>query len=288
MSVIFEVIDVWNLVDFILWVIFPTLMVLYAYLFKKFFCTAHVTYLVISTFAIGIWQGIGFFFAYAAILVGFCIWWSKSFHEFRMNNPEQYEEYLRFYSEYFSDDLNNDGIKDAFEHWEIAHDPRFFWLFASKKAKLERKARMNGKAVDDYFKRDNNWRERNDRGYGNQDSSNTKSADWNSYGSNRGKKKYEGSYQYNQGTQYRAGNNDYQRDTSNMSDAEKQVAKQHAFAKKYDLRYFAMCSSKDEAKKLYRKYATKFHPDNSITGDKDKFIKIDEEYNRFCKIPEIS
>ena len=73
-----------------------------------------------------------------------------------------------------------------------------------------------------------------------------------------------------------------------MSDVEREVAKQHEFARRHNLRYFAMCKSKSEAKKLYHKYAAKFHPDNAVTGDKEKFVRIDEEYNRFCQISEIS
>lgn len=69
-----------------------------------------------------------------------------------------------------------------------------------------------------------------------------------------------------------------------MSEEERRVARQHEFARQHNLRYFAMCTSKDEGKKLYHKYAAKFHPDNAITGNKEKFIAVDEEYNRFCKI----
>lgn len=50
------------------------------------------------------------------------------------------------------------------------------------------------------------------------------------------------------------------------------------------LRYYAKCMTVEDAKKAYRKYAVTFHPDNPVTGDENKFIEIDKQYNRFVEI----
>lgn len=262
---------------------------------------------------IGAYENIYFALIYIAVILVYTIWWSSKFQQYRKDNPGQYEEYMKYYSEYYGDDLNEDGIKDAFEHWKIAHDPRFFWIFGSKlekeKRRFEREKsifffRTGSEHYDEsidfsYRKRDRseqreqreaNARKRNDyRNYYGNGSSNgySGSSEYNSYRSNGANTGYNSSRSYSTNTGYNSSYGQSSSDSRTMSEEEQKIAKQHAFAREHNLRYFAMCESKSEAKKLYRKYAAKYHPDNNVTGDKEKFIKIDEEYNRFCKIDTI-
>ena len=280
-----------TLVIFILWFIIPVGILVSAYLHKRFMSTFGLCYYILSIPIIGWYEGFAFSIAYMVALLVFVIWWATVFQKYKENNPKNYEAYRRFYSEYFSDDLNNDGIKDAFEHWEIAHDPRFFWLFGSRRAKQERSldssfifgssrsgawgAFGTTKSPEQEF---NEWssRQKNGEFYRNSTTST---------GANRQGQAYAG----RQNTGNTTGQASYgTKPESEMSDVEREVARQHEFARRHNLRYFAMCKSKAEAKKLYHKYATKFHPDNAVTGDKEKFMRIDEEYNRFCAIDEVS
>ena len=279
-----EIIDFSKMGVFVFWVIIPVLIMAKSYLSKNFFSTFEFAYLIISILVITVYEGFSFGFGYLFILLVYIMWWSKEFKKYREENPGQYEEYKKYYSEYYGDDLNQDGIKDAFENWEIAHDPRLFWLFGSKMAKRERKIKMER---DMFYARMGgfNPEERNTRGYhGDRDKD---------YSQGAGSGFTKGTSQ-NSNRTYRSTSSSQTRSTyerpkeENMSDAERKVAAQHAFARKYNLRYFSMCETKADAKKLYRKYAAKYHPDNAVTGDKEKFIVIDEEYNRFCKIEEVS
>ena len=52
----------------------------------------------------------------------------------------------------------------------------------------------------------------------------------------------------------------------------------------YGLRYYARCMTVEDAKKAYKKYAVTFHPDNPVTGDEEKFIQIDTQYNKFMEL----
>lgn len=276
-----EIVDFSKIGVFVFWVIIPVFILAKSYLAKHFFTSVEFAYLIISILVITAYEGVAFGFTYLAILVIYIFWWSAAFKKYKEENPGQYEEYKKYFSEYYGDDLNQDGIKDAFENWEIAHDPRFFWLFGSRAAKRERKLKLER---DMFYARTGgfNAEERNTRGYhGDRDKD---------YSQGAGSGFTKGSAQSRNNT-YRttSSSNNYQQPKEEyMSEAEKKVAAQHAFAKKYNLRYFAMCETKADAKKLYRKYAAKFHPDNAVTGDKEKFIAVDEEYNRFCQITEIS
>lgn len=49
------------------------------------------------------------------------------------------------------------------------------------------------------------------------------------------------------------------------------------------LAYFADCETKKEIRKKYKKLAKIYHPDNRITGNKDIFEKITEEYHKLLK-----
>ena len=283
---------------FLLWFLIPVFIITRCFLRKRFFSTGELIYYVISIPMIGFHEGGFFSLIYVFVFLAFVIWWSCVFTKYKENNPKNYAEYKQFYSEYFSDDLNNDGIKDAFENWEIAHDPRFFWLFGSRRAKQQRQLENNffgqnmsggwgafgqTKSPEQEF---NEWSASHKNGTYYQ---NTGSYGSNRSSDNRSYRNTAGGYAGSRSNTASGTNNNYYgtKPESEMSDVEKEVAKQHAFARKYNLRYFAMCKSKTEAKKLYHKYATKFHPDNAVTGDKEKFMKIDEEYNRFCEIPEI-
>ena len=277
-----EIVDFSKIGVFVFWVIIPVFILAKSYLAKHFFTAFEFGYLIISILVITVYEGVAFGATYLFILFAYTFWWSIEFKKYKEENPGQYEEYRKYYSEYYGDDLNQDGIKDAFENWEIAHDPRLFWLFGSKMAKRERKLKMER---DMFYARMGgfNPEERNARGYhGDKDKDYSKGA-----GSAFAKDATQRSNNTYRSTSQTSSSYNRPREEQ-MSDAEKKVAAQHAFAKKYNLRYFAMCETKADAKKLYRKYAAKFHPDNAVTGDKEKFIAVDEEYNRFCQISEIS
>lgn len=49
------------------------------------------------------------------------------------------------------------------------------------------------------------------------------------------------------------------------------------------LRYFSKCMNCEEAKRVYHKYAVKYHPDNPVTGNQEKFVEIDQQYNTFME-----
>lgn len=210
---------------------------------------------------------------YIIIYVGFCIFWRVKGGSEYQRQGYQYDLYEEMFKSFYADDLNEDGIIDAFDNWKIAHDPRFSWIFASRKVRRERKimreyARFNqstgynpyfGERIRDYSRKPFGT----SAAGGGRNSSQSGSAQRQYYQPDRNMNKQE-----------------------QMSEAERQVAAQHEFARRHNLRYFAMCTSKSEGKKLYHKYAAKYHPDNAITGDKEKFIKIDEEYNRFSEIPD--
>ena len=205
-----------------------------------------------------------------------------------------YEELIR---SYYSDDLNEDGIIDAFENWKIAHDPRFSWIFASRKVREEQKKQrlMREEFTNFYSSADNDFTksfydfERRTAGRaGNGRSGRTDSGyrSGTGYAGGRGNG-YAGSTGGNTyrktGSTY-AGGRQQTSETRQMSEEEKRVAAQHAFARRNNLRYFSMCTSQSEGKKLFRKYASMYHPDNPDTGNEEKFVMIDEEYKRFCTI----
>ena len=308
---IYDFIDVGKLIVFVFFFLIPLIILVKCYIRRRFFLAFELVYYFVGMFFMAIFEGRFFIYLYMGAFVIFSAWWGKVYKKYKENNPKDYQEFKHYYSEYFSDDLNNDGIKDAFEHWEIAHDPRFFWLFGSRRAKYQRQLEESiqiSEALGNSYGRGrfNTWdtfastktpeQEFNEwsssrkngtyyRSMGGSDP-NYRSTDNRNYRNTAGG--YAGS-RYNASNGSNTQNNGYygSKPESEMSDVEKEVAKQHAFARKYNLRYFAMCKSKAEAKKLYHKYATKFHPDNAVTGDKEKFMKIDEEYNRFCEIPEV-
>lgn len=328
--VIFDFIDKQQLVVFVLLVLVPLFIFLRNFIARRFFSTFELVYLVLGSMAIGYFETVLFTFCYWLIGGVYVFWWSVKFQKFREENPDQFNEYKKFFTKYYGDDLNQDGIKDAFENWEIAHDPRFFWIFGSKLEKQKRKNRAEAERAG-YFARffasnasnssnrfwqgasENDQRRKQEeyeqrragqdpRNNGGRNASGSdysrrtrgtygpySRTNFGSYrpgkeGSRPGDNGYSAGAAYGSQNGYNA-NSSY---NSGMSEEEKKVAAQHAFAVKHNLRYFAMCESKSEAKKLYHKYAAKFHPDNKVTGDKDKFIRIDEEYNRFCQISEIS
>ena len=303
---IYDFINISKIMEFVLWFIIPVWILVSCYLHKRFLSTVQLIYFILSIPIIGYYEGPLFSLIYIIVFAHFALWWSRVFQKYKEENPKNYEEYRYFYNEYFSDDLNDDGIKDAFENWEIAHDPRFFWLFGSRKAKREKelerakKGSPFGDAMGSGFNSANSkawefqsqfnaWNYRynrktgQDRATDNRDYRNTSSTGGNSRSS-----AYYDNIRRQQNYQQRYNNPGQAASDEGMSDVEREVAKQHEFARKYNLRYFAMCKSKSEAKKLYHKYAAKFHPDNAVTGDKEKFVRIDEEYNRFCQIGEIS
>lgn len=117
------------------------------------------------------------------------------------------------------------------------------------------------------------------------------------------KKKYEkefNKYFYNQqhnhsySSQRFTNNNDWQRKQTNQNSAsgaadtstktQKDEGDINHEAVINGLRYYAKCMTVDDAKKAYRKYAVTFHPDNPVTGDEEKFIEIDKQYNKFVEI----
>lgn len=210
---------------------------------------------------------------YIIAYIGFFVFWVIKGGQDYQRYGYQFDLYKEMYESYYADDLNDDGIIDAFDNWKIAHDPRFSWIFASRKVRRERKlmreyARFNqSTGYNPYFGERIRDYSRDPFGTsgtgGRNNSSQSGSAQRQYYQPDRNMNKQE-----------------------QMSEAERQVAAQHEFARRHNLRYFAMCTSKSEGKKLYHKYAAKYHPDNAITGDKEKFIKIDEEYNRFSEIPD--
>ncbi|MCR4749920.1 MAG: hypothetical protein K5877_09040 [Lachnospiraceae bacterium] len=295
----------YKFIEFVLLFAIPIGILVKSFLRKRFMTTFSLTYYIASIPLIGAFEGAVFSFAYIVAFGAFMIWWSSVFQKYKEENPNNYEEFRYYYSEYFADDLNNDGIKDAFENWEIAHDPRFFWLFGSRRAK--QKKALENQSFDDPFLGAANFFDQQDiyshrskarafesefkRKYSNGSSGATDNRTYRNTqtGGPYSNAQNSRSYGTSQNTgAYRKNYDTRQKPESEMSDVEKEVAKQHEFARRYNLRYFAMCKSKSEAKKLYHKYAAKFHPDNAVTGDKDKFVKIDEEYNRFCQISEIS
>lgn len=220
--------------------------------------------------------------AYIIVYAGFVLFWMIKGGMQYQRDGYSFDLYRELFESYYADDLNGDGINDAFDNWKIAHDPRFSWIFASRKVKKERRLRQEygklGEYVDfnPYF---GDSASKFDQGG---------SYESRSEGARERRRTEEQARRRQSQNQYRSQN--YSTRNMNrqeqMSEAERKVAAQHEFARNYNLRYFAMCASKSEGKKLYHKYAAKFHPDNPVTGDKEKFIKIDEEYNRFSEIPD--
>ena len=269
-----------KLIEFIFLFAVPVGILVKAFLRKRFMTTFSLVYYTLSSPLIGMLEGPVFSFSYIIAFLAFLIWWAKVFQKYKEENPNNYEEFKYYYSEYFADDLNNDGIKDAFEHWEIAHDPRFFWLFGSRRAK--QKKAMEREAYDPFMGAANFFNQQDM--YAHRSKERAFEAEYRRKYSNQSSRTSDNrTYRNTQNQTYRQPEPEKQ-----MSDVEREVAKQHEFARRHNLRYFAMCKSKSEAKKLYHKYAAKFHPDNAVTGDKEKFVRIDEEYNRFCQISEIS
>ena len=287
-----DFVDTSRILIFFLWVLIPLAIVVKNYLCRSFFLSVELGYLFVSIFSIGYYENIFFSIAYVVVIVGYIFWWGNVYKKFRDDNPGQYEMYLKYFSEYYGDDLNNDGIKDAFENWQIAHDPRFFWIFGSRMAKSKRRMERDMGRFESLFRSKSyaNYdeiafqqaMERRNRRYSQEEemerAQRKREYERRQYESYASQGSNQNAY-YNQKNGYGGGTT-----PPPMSEEERKVAKQHAFARQHNLRYFAMCESKSDAKKLYRKYASKFHPDNPVTGDKEKFIAIDEEYNRFCAI----
>lgn len=211
---------------------------------------------------------------YFVLYAGFFMFWMIKGGRQYEQNGYSYDMYKKLYESYYADDLNDDGIIDAFENWKIAHDPRFSWIFASRKVRRERKL---SREFGEFGSR---------TGYNPYFAESYRKYSQKTNSGETGSSSYQRNSHYSQAQ--RNGNGNYENSKvdkeEHMTEADRKVAAQHAFAVSHNLRYFAMCSSKDEGKKLYHKYAAKYHPDNAVTGDKDKFIKIDEEYNRFMKI----
>lgn len=337
--VLSEIISVRDVVYLILLAIFPLVVLGISILKPRGMYYITLGFAIFSLIALfsGYYRAIGI---YILVYIGFSIFWAvKGGKEYEACG-HKFDIYRNLYASYYADDLNDDGIIDAFDNWKIAHDPRFAWIFASRKVRMERKSKgyynfSFGANSQEAFMRKDRWSDDSwNSGFGGsgsygtsgQRSSSTSgqsrsgastgrsrsnatsgqsrskytdqfykrsggaSAGNRDYGP-RGKAYYEnsssGSTSYgNSSTNGGAGTGNYGRSTNNMSEEEQRVARQHAFAREHNLRYFAMCTSKDEGKKLYHKYAAKFHPDNTVTGNKDKFVAIDEEYNRFCEIPD--
>ena len=276
-----------KLYEFIFLFAVPVGILVKAFLRKRFMTSFSLVYYMMSIPLIGLFEGPVFSISYIVAFLVFLIWWAKVFQQYKEENPKNYEEFRYYYSEYFADDLNNDGIKDAFENWEIAHDPRFFWLFGSRREKQkrasERQAYDSASFFKDPYTSTANFFNQQDL-YAHRSKERAFEAEYRRKYSNQSSRTSDNrTYRNTQNQTYKDPQPEKQ-----MSDVEREVAKQHEFARRHNLRYFAMCKSKSEAKKLYHKYAAKFHPDNAITGDKEKFVRIDEEYNRFCQISEIS
>lgn len=225
---------------------------------------------------------------YIIVFVGFIIFWMIKGGMNYQREGYTFDLYRELYESYYADDLNDDGINDAFDNWKIAHDPRFSWIFASRKVKRERKLRQEyskfGSFVgyNPYFGDDIRKFAKGEAGsytsnYTSEEAKAHAKADAEAAARRR-----EREQQYYSSRNNTASRSEQKREE--MDDAQRRVAAQHEFAKRNNLRYFAMCTSKDEGKKLYHKYAAKYHPDNAVTGDKEKFITIDEEYNRFMQI----
>lgn len=209
---------------------------------------------------------------YIIVYAGFILFWFIKGGQDYMRNGYQFDLYKEMYESYYADDLNDDGIIDAFDNWKIAHDPRFSWIFASRKVRRERNI------MREYA------RFSQSTGYNPYFGERIRDYSRNLYGTGAGQRQNTSGQSSTQRQYYQPDRNMNKQEQ--MSEAERKVAAQHEFARRHNLRYFAMCNSKSEGKKLYHKYAAKYHPDNAITGDKEKFIKIDEEYNRFTEIPD--
>ena len=273
-----------KVIEFIFLFAIPVGILVKSFLRKRFMTTFSLVYFIMSIPMIGFFEGSFFSIAYMIAFLVFIIWWASVFQKYKEENPNNYEEFRYYYSEYFADDLNNDGIKDAFESWEIAHDPRFFWLFGSRRAK--QKKALENERYDSFWGMPNFFNQQDM--YAHRSKAREFESEFNRKYSNQSSRTTDNRTYRNTSAGATRNAQRAPEPEKQMSDVEREVAKQHEFARRYNLRYFAMCKSKSEAKKLYHKYAAKFHPDNAVTGDKEKFVKIDEEYNRFCEIDEIS
>lgn len=231
-------------------------------------------------------------FVYLGAYVAFTVFWVVKGGMQYQKEGYSFDLYRELFESYYADDLNDDGINDAFDNWKIAHDPRFSWIFASRKVKRERRLRQeygkfgNYMGYNPYF--GDSIRKMAREGAQSYFNSSDRNADTAREEAAREEAAREEAIRRRrqQEEEYRARGNASRsaQKQDQMDEAQRRVAAQHEFARRFNLRYFAMCTSKEEGKKLYHKYAAKYHPDNSVTGDKDKFIKIDEEYNRFSQI----
>lgn len=175
------------------------------------------------------------------------------------------------YRDLFDDDLDNDGIKDDFQRFSWARSKWVTWFTASKKSK-----KINKEPTADEFARFAN--------YAGADA-------YKSFRSEAGRREYAERNNSRRGDYYNSGNRDYGNTSWDYKDEKNYSENQEnnnlrARAKMHNLSYFAKCKDIKEARTLYHKYAAKFHPDNAVTGNKEKFIAIDQEYNRFCELME--
>ena len=173
------------------------------------------------------------------------------------------------YRDLFDDDLDDDGIKDDFQRFSWARSGWATWFTASKKSKKG----LNEPTPDEFARFAN---------YAGADA-------YRGFRTETGRKDYSKNANSRNGDYYNAGNRDYgdtswdYKNEANFSE-NAGTDELRARAKIYNLKYFAKCKDVKEARAMYHKYAVKFHPDNAQTGDKEKFIAIDQEYNRFCEI----
>lgn len=235
-------------------------------------------------------------FIYAGVYFVFAVFWKiKGGIEYQ-RDAYSFGLYKMLFESYYADDLNDDGINDAFDNWKIAHDPRFTWIFASRKVRRERKLRQEygkfgaymgynpyfGDRINDAIR--NGYDDPRKRAGRADDVDPRRRAEAQAHrraeAEARERRRQREEYYYATGDRNMG-------KREQKDEAQRRVEAQHEFARRHNLRYFAMCASKDEGKKLYHKYAAKYHPDNAVTGDKEKFIVIDEEYNRFSQIDEM-
>jgi len=200
--------------------------------------------------------GMVFFNIFMCILF-MCIWFNNYKANHKDNGPGAYRDL-------FNDDMDGDGIKDDFQGYGWARSKWAMWFTKSKKAKGQDEPTLKDYARFADFAGANAYKNYNFKG-------------------GTGKAKFE---QKRENVHYNRDYGDTSWDYKNESNFSDNTNSQmlHARAKTYNLKYFAKCQDVKEARSLYHKYAAKFHPDNTVTGDKEKFIAIDQEYNRFCEL----
>jgi len=261
-----EIIDISDVIYAAVFALLPLLIFAISLIKPRGLYYVTISLVIFSVLAV-IYAHYEIIWGYVIAWIIFCvIWVVKGGREYERYDRD-YNIYRKLFESYYADDLNDDGIIDAFDSWKIAHDPRYAWIFTS------RKKRMEAKDTNVYEQRftSRHWQDESSYSYKRKDNGS------------------EGGYRTSPGGTYgRTPGKTYAKPegAASMTEEERKVAAQHAFARRNNLRYFAMCEDKEEGKKLYHKYAAKFHPDNPTTGDQDKFIRIDEEYNRFCEIPD--